>query len=137
MPAEQRAVDGDFLPLAIHSLARLVGVESDVTPVQARKLFVVVEILLTFNHGGEILCLAFQFTGHDALDEARPTWDEGLDEALHRPFAGESLGGEVAGGERAAEAGGFVEVDPVEAGEVGTVAEAVFALVLVATFKDC
>lgn len=134
MAAEQGAVDGDLLALMIHSLDRLVGVESDVAPVQARELFVVVEVVLTLNHRGEVLRLAFPFDGHNALDEARAARDEGLHEVLHGPFAGERFGGEVAGGEGAVEAGRFVEVDVVEAGEVGAVAEAVFALVLVAAF---
>ncbi len=134
MTAEQGAIDGDLLALTIHTLDRLVGVESDVAPVQARELFVVVEVVLALDQRGEVLRLAFPLHGHDALDEARPARDEGLDEVLHGPFAGEGVGREVVRGEGAAEAGRFVEVDVVEAGEVGAVAEAVFALVFVAAF---
>lgn len=131
--AEEGAVDSNFLALVIAPLDRLIGVESDVTPVQTRELFIVVEIILTLDHGGELLGLAFPFDSHDALDEARAARNEGFNEVLHCPFAWECLRGEVAGGKCAAEAGGFVEVDVVKAREMGAVAEAVFALILVAS----
>jgi len=134
--AEEGAVDSNFLALVIAPLDRLIGVESDVTPVQTRELFIVVEIILTLDHGGELLGLAFPFDSHDALDEARAARNEGFNEVLHCPFAWECVRGEVAGGKCAAEAGGFVEVDVVKAREIGAVAEAVFALILVASEKS-
>ena len=97
MIAEKCAVDSDFLALLIHSLDRLIGVESDVTSVQARELFVVIEIMIFLNHSGKVLCLVFPFDGHDALDEAWAAWDEGLHEVLHCPFDWKCIGGEVAG----------------------------------------
>ena len=83
MTAEKYAVDSDFLALVKHSLNRLIDAESDVTPVQARELFVVVGIILTLKHSGEVLYLAFPFKGPDALDEAWAACNEGLHEVLH------------------------------------------------------
>ena len=62
MTAEKCAVGSDFLTLLILSFDRLIGVESDVMPVQARELFVVVETIFALNHSGEVLCLAFPFS---------------------------------------------------------------------------
>ena len=83
MTAEKYAVDSGFPALVIHSLNRLIDAESDVTLVQARELFVVVGIILTLKHSGEILYLAFPFNGHDALDEAWAACNEGLHKVLH------------------------------------------------------
>ena len=135
--AEKRAVDSNLLALVVHPFDRLIGVESDVTPVQPRELFVVVEVILTLDHSGEALVLAFPFNGHDALNKTGAARNEGFNEVLHCPFAWKGLGGEIACGEGAAEPSGFVEVDVVEAGEAGAVAETVFALVLVAAFAGC
>ena len=130
--AEKCAVDSNLLTLLVHPLDRLIGVEGDVTPVQARELFIVVEVILTLDYGGEVFSLAFPFDGHYALDETRATWNERFHKVLYRPFSWESLGREVARCEGTAEAGGFVEADVVKACEMRAVAETVFALVLIA-----
>ena len=130
MTAEKGAVDRNLLTLEIHSLVRLIGVESNVAPVQAWELFVVVEVVLALNHGREILRVAFPLDGHHALDETGAARDEGFNKVLNRPCSWESLNGEVTGGESTAQAGSFVETDVVKAAEVGAVAETEFALYL-------
>lgn len=106
------------------------------TPVQARDFFIVVEVILTLNHGRKIFSLAFPFNSHYAFDETRATWDERFHKVLYGPFPWESLGREVARGKGTAEASGFVEVDVVKACEVGAVAETGFALVFIAAFGN-
>ena len=134
--AEKCPVDSDLLALVVHPLDRLIGVKSDVTPVQAREFFIVVEVILTLNHGRNIFSLAFPFNSHYALDETRATWNERFHKVLYGPFPWKSLGREVARGKGTAEADGFVEVDVVKACEVGAVAETVFALVFIAAFGN-
>ena len=102
MTAEKGAVDRNLLTLKIHSLVRLIGVESDVTPVQAREFFVVVEVVFALDHCGEIPRLAFPLDGHDALDETGAARDEGFNKVLNRPCSWECLHGEVTGRESTA-----------------------------------
>ena len=69
------------------------------TPVQARELFVVVEVVLALNHCREIPCVAFPLDGHDVLDETGAAWDKGFSEVLNRPCSWERLNGEVTSSE--------------------------------------
>lgn len=137
MAAKERAIDSNLLALVVHPFDRLVGVESHVAPMQAWELFVVIEVTFTLDHSGELLGLTFPLNGHDAFDKAGAARNEGFNKVLNFPFAWKGLGGEVARGECATEASGFVEVDIVEARERGAIAKAVLALVLVAAFAGC
>ena len=91
--AEKCAVDSNLLALLVHPPDRLIGAESDVTPVQARELFIVVEIILTLDYGGKVSGLAFPFDGHYALDETRANGNERFHKVLYRPFPGKASAG--------------------------------------------
>ena len=108
------------------------------TPVQARDFFVVVEVILTLNHGRKkrFLVSPFQSTAITLLMRPGPLGMNVSTRSCTAHFPGESLGREVAHGKGTAKAGGFVEVDVVKACEVGAVAETGFALVSIAAFGN-
>lgn len=90
------AVNSDLLTLDVDTLGRLLGLEGDMAPVQTRELRVVVEIVLAFDHGGQVEAVTLPFDGHDGFDKARAGGDEGLDEILNGPcLASERFGREV------------------------------------------
>lgn len=127
----------DLLALHILPLDTFIRLKCHVAPVQAWQCLVVVEHILTLDYGIELLSLLTQPLGcHDALDQAGTSWDEGFHEILNCPFASaEGRGREITCAKDPAKPSLWVECDVVMRREAGAIAEAVLALVFVATWK--